>query len=150
VDITTDIIYSSVFVDGFIYHPSFGNVLHPIVFLLDTGATRTTILQGTAKKMKIDFSQLLKRRIETRGIVGSTIPYFVKKAVIGFLSVDQTQRILLPLKELNILEPKKEEDDRFTYSLLGIDMIKRFEFYYNMPNVRLTLKNKYERQGTIL
>jgi len=150
VDITTDIIYSSVLVDGFIYHPSFGNVLHPLVFLLDTGATRTTILQGTAKKMKIDFSQLPKRRSEIRGIVGSANPYFVKKAVIGFLSKDQTQRILLPLKELNILKPEKEEDERFIYSLLGIDMIKRFEFHYNMPNVRLTLKDKYKRQGTIV
>lgn len=149
-DITHDIISSSVLVDGFIYHPSFGNILHKIVFLLDTGSTRTTILQGNAKQMKINFFQLPKRRQKTWGIVGGTTPYFVKHAVIGFLSVDQTKRILLPLNELNILKPEEKEDDRFTYSLLGIDMIKRFDFHYNMPKVRLTLKDRYKRRGTII
>lgn len=149
-DITTDIINSSVLVDGLIYHPSFGRIIHNVVFLLDTGSSKTTILQGDARKLGINFSTLPKRRKEIRGIVGGTTPYFVKRAVIGFLSVDLTQQILLPLKELNILEPETEEEERFTYSLLGIDMIKRFDFHYNMPNVRLTLKDRYERQGTII
>lgn len=149
-DIPTDIIFSHVFVDGTIYHPSFNNEFHNFHFLIDTGSSKTTILQGDARKLGINFSILPKRRKEIRGIVGGTTPYFLKKVVIGFLSVDLTQQILLPLNELNVLKSEEEEEERYTYSLLGIDMIKRFDFHYNMPKVRLTLKDRYIRLGAII
>jgi len=149
-DIPTDIIYYHVFVDGTIYHPSFNNEFYNFHFLIDTGASTTTVLPGDAKKMGINFSELPKRKKETRGIGKPVRPRFVKMAVIGFQSVDHSQQILLPLNELNILEPDDEEVDQFTYSLLGMDMIKRFEFCYNLPKVKFTLKDQYKRQGKII
>ena len=107
-------------------------------FYLDTGCTCTTILDVDAVKLGLDWSCLTKSIHPSMTASGGVNPFELPNVIIGLQTFDdQGKRTLkqFPLRVLHIIPP----DDptaivpvqySFSYSLLGIDVLKRFNHWY--------------------
>lgn len=134
-----------VWVDGFIYHPKIDQNFRSVRFLVDTGADKTTILQGNAILLQIDFSKLTKAKNKTVGVGGSPEVYDIEDAIIGFEDEKTKNPILINLKTLHILKPNKKIKRPLTFTLFGTDLLSLFQFNYDLPLVTLRLKKKYHK-----
>jgi len=143
--VATDVDVTRVWLDGFIYHPIIGQDFRSVRFLVDTGADRTTILQGNALSLQIDFSKLTKAKNKTVGVGGSPDVYEIEDVVIGFEDENTKKPILINLKTLHVLKPNKKIKNPLTFTLFGTDLLSLFQFNYDLPVVTLRLKKKYHK-----
>lgn len=106
-------------------------------FMIDLGSTRTTILEGDAVKMGIDFKKLKKSKEPTQITGGELRPYVIPKSFLLFEN-KKGKYHFEPLDELEVIKPKRGKL-KPDFSILGIDVIRRFNFNWDR-NGKPTLK----------
>ena len=82
--IATKVSGTSVWIKGFIFHTALPEGVDTIRFLVDTGATNTSILQGAAKDLNVNFALLEKHPSGTTGISGLQEAYVMKNVSLLF------------------------------------------------------------------
>lgn len=101
----------------------------PIEFLIDTGASRTTILDNDAIRLEIDYSKLGRFEEGTVGIGGAVDTYILPNVRLVFPTTDGVYEERL--KEIfllkHIIEDKYvEERIKRIPSLLGRDFLNKY------------------------
>lgn len=110
-----------------------------ITFLVDTGASYTTILDKDAKRLNINYRDLEPQAEDdwARGIGGPVETYIMREVQLKFLSEDR-RRVLWErtLPQVHVLTHPKEryEQIREMPSLLGMDFLRDFCVVVDAPN----------------
>ena len=118
-----------------------------IEFLVDTGASRTTLLDKDAIFLDIEYGKLSKSEQDMSGIGGSVETYEINDSVLifGEHSIKTPVYVLKhTLGEMN--EVEKIRILRFP-SILGRDVITRFRLIFDRVKGELLLTNEKERFG---
>jgi len=115
------------YVNAFMNSPKIGNTV-PIVFLVDLGATTTTILEGDCERIGIDCSKLQKSPNSTVVAGGKIQTHILPDVTLLFEAQDGTYHIER-LPKVDVIKPR-EGCVKLPFSLLGIDVIKRFKLTY--------------------
>lgn len=118
---------------------SFRNYYDRITFLIDTGATKTSILDSDARRIGIELSDLERSKKGVAGIGGIAQAFVAKKATLVFTS--DRREIEIELDEIYILKHKRLDDwTKRLPSLLGRDILNKYDFVYdyNQKEVYLT------------
>ena len=105
-------------------------------FLVDAGATATTLLQGAAEELKVDFASL-KRCYGLAGIGGPQEAYVVQNA--SFVFFDREFDPIFLNTDMYVLKPNPKMLSP-SFALLGTDLLQRFRFEYDLPYATLDLK----------
>jgi hypothetical protein len=101
----------------------------PTAFLINLGASTTTLLEGDVDRLHIDVNKLQKSDLPVTVCGGVIYPYRSPPIELKFLTTDrkiQTEE----LGSIDILNPN-ESKDRPTFSLLGLDLLKRYKLIYD-------------------
>lgn len=126
--------------DGYVIIPELEpNPTGTIPFRFDTGADTMCIHPFDASRLRIPIDNLHPTR-EARGI-GGTTPYATFPAAIGFHRTRrpwQKPKLLVFNVELSVALPN--ENNWNLPSLLGRDIIDRFDFRYNRLRERLNCR----------
>ncbi len=118
---------------------SFRGYYDRITFLIDTGATRTSILDSDAKRIGIELSDLEKSKKGVAGIGGIAQAFVANKPTLIFTS--DGKEVEIELDAVYILKHKKFDDwTKILPSLLARDVLNRYHFVYdyNQKEVYLT------------
>ncbi len=111
-----------------------------VEFLVDTGASRTTLLDKDAIYLDLDYNKLSKYRENLSGIGGSINTYVIEDAslIIGSAQMD----IPVMVGKHPIEKMTKEELIRTLRipSLLGRDVINRFRLIFDKEKEELDLR----------
>ena len=138
--IATKVDGTSIWINGTIVNPLLGEYnFSKIWFLVDTGADHTTILQGAAKKRKIDFASLEKHPVDMIGISGRQDAYVMKNTLLAF-SDEQTGGLILRNVGMRVLKPDSGSGDETDFALFGTDLLSGFRFEYDLPKATLETK----------
>jgi len=110
-----------------------------VEFLVDTGASRTTLLDKDATYLGLDYNKLSKYKEDLSGIGGSISTYIIEDAslIIGSTQID----IPVMVGRHPIDKMTKEELIRTLRipSLLGRDLINKFRLIFDKEKEELTL-----------
>lgn len=111
----------------------------PIIFLIDTGATRTTI---SAYDLDHNFNcTKLKKGFIAVGVGGEQQCYLINNVKLYFLTEDDTWILGKKFQSLDVMPimyHKKAKKPLQIPSLLGIDVIgNQYDLYYGEKNVFL-------------
>ena len=137
VKIATEVKGTSVWISGTIVNPLMReHNSSEIPFLVDTGAVHTTLLQGAAKKLGIDFASLEKHPLDALGISGRQGVYVMKDTLLVF-SDEQTGEPILRNVDMKVLKPDPNSGDESAFALLGTDLLSSFRFEYDLPAATL-------------
>lgn len=123
------------YINAFMNSPIIERIV-PIVFLIDLGATITTILEGDCERIGIDCGRLQKSRESTVVAGGRIQTYVLPNVTLFFENEDGTYNIER-LQKVDVIKPK-ESSVKLPFSLLGIDVIRRFKLTYTKD--KFTLK----------
>jgi len=119
-----------------------------VQFYLDTASTCTTLLEKDIIMLGIDWSGLNQSKWGSMTAKGPIYPFELPNVIIGLRTLDDEKKSLkqFPLKVIHLLPP----DDPtsifpvqyvFSYSLLGIDVLKKFKhWYWNLKDRELILE----------
>lgn len=127
---------SAAYIDAIL---SFRNYYDRVTFLIDTGATRTSILYSDARRIGIELSDLERSKRDVVGIGGIAQTFVAKKATLIFTS--DRREMEIELDEIYILKHKRFDDwAKRLPSLLGRDILNKYHFVYdyNQKEVYLT------------
>lgn len=106
-----------------------------IEFVIDTGATKTVILDKDAITLGIDYKKLRRYQRDFVGIGGSIETYVIEDAVLLFKSEKGEVEIKIPIFVLRhpLKKMSKDEEARVLRlpSLLGRDVINRFRLIFD-------------------
>lgn len=122
------------YINAFMSSPKIGKIV-PIVFLVDLGATTTTILEGDCERIGIDCDKLQKSQGSTVVAGGRIQTYVLSDVTLFFESEDGTYNIER-LQKVDVIKPRKDSV-RLPFSLLGIDVIRRFKLTYTKDEFAL-------------
>lgn len=137
--IATEVIDSTVWINCVIVNPMLReHNFRKIGFLVDTGADNTTILQGAAQTLKIDFASLEKHPTGTVGISGRQDVYVMENT--SLVLSGREGRLILRDIDMNVLMPDPGRKNQPAFGLLGTDLLKSFRFEYDMPSATLETK----------
>jgi len=107
VKIATEVKGTSIWINGTIANPLMReHNSSKIPFLVDTGAVHTTLLQGAARNLGIDFASLEKHPVDALGISGRQDVYVMKNTLLMF-SDEQTGGLILRYIDINVLRPDR-------------------------------------------
>lgn len=101
------------------------------MFLVDTGAAHTVILDRDAKRLRVDYNALerLPEDSWACGIGGKVETFLISDVRLKFLSEDHRGVLLehvLPKAQV-LRHPKRQyEEVREAYSLLGMDVLRQY------------------------
>lgn len=101
---------------------------HSHEFLIDTGATKTTLSYPSARKLGIDLNSLEKDIVG--GIGGSCEVYVfgeIGLVFLDYLDDEYTEFHIEPLESINIFNKKTQEAP----NILGMDVLSRFNISLN-------------------
>jgi predicted aspartyl protease len=110
-----------------------------VEFMVDTGASRTTLLDKDAIYLDLDFDKLPKYKENLSGIGGSINTYVIEDAS---LIIGNTQIDIPVMVGKHPLEKMTHEELIKTLripSLLGRDIINRFRLIFDKEKEELTL-----------
>lgn len=110
------------------------HVQSPVIFLIDSGASRTTILDSDAARIGIDYSKLKRFEQGTTGIGGIVDTYILPDVTLTFRTPDSLYEERF--KEIFVLKHGTQDDKtlervRKLPSLLGRDVINKYELVLN-------------------
>ena len=136
--IATEVIDSTVWINCVTVNPLLReHDFRKIGFLVDTGAYNTTMLQGAAQTLKIDFASLEKRPTGTVGTSGRQDVYVMENT--SLLSGGEGRLVLRNIG-MNVMMPDPGRKNQPAFGLLGTDLLKSFRFEYDMPSAILETK----------
>jgi hypothetical protein len=104
----------------------------PIVFLVDLGATITTILEGDCIRLGIDCNSLEKAPRPTVVPGGKTETYILRDVFLVFETIEGEMEFE-KLEKIDVVKPKADSI-LLPFSLLGVDIISRFKLTYSKDN----------------
>ena len=131
--IATKVRGTSIWISGAIVNPLIREYDScQIHFLVDTGAVHTTLLQGAARKLGIDFASLEKRPTDVLGISGRQDVYVMKNTLLVF-SDEQTGEPVMRNVDMKVLKPDSDSGDESAFALFGTDLLSSFRFEYDLP-----------------
>jgi hypothetical protein len=133
-------IKGTVYDDGHAYISAFINSpqikgTKPILFLVDLGATTTTILEADCVRLGIDCAKLQRSPSSSVVAGGKIQTYVLSDVTLFFESQDGTYHIER-LQKVDVIKPQ-ERSIKLPFSLLGIDIIKRFKLTYTSNELTL-------------
>lgn len=106
------------------------NIRRPIEFLIDTGASRTTLSDTDATRLGIQYQKLARLREGTTGIGGVVATSVLPRVKLIFKTVQDTHIEELP--QIFVLRHKKvDENIKRIPSLLGRDILNKFTLLLN-------------------
>jgi len=109
----------------------------PIRFIVDTGALSSIIGYKDARKLGIKYDLLDKPNIKIMGVIGNVYAYKIPSCEIIFEDADNENKgYAITLSEVLVL-PENDSRVRHTPSLLGIDILKKFNIRFNSLSVIL-------------
>jgi len=103
--------------------------ISPIVFLVDLGATITTILEGDCVRLGIDCDHLEKAS-KPAVIPGGRADTYVLRDVIIIFETREGELGFERLDKIDVIPPKADSLI-LPFSLLGIDILSRFKLTYS-------------------
>lgn len=116
-----------------------------VTFLVDTGASRTTLLDNDARRLGIRYDKLSKSRSSLIGVGGTVACFTITDAFLIFMSLKKEVRIRLPLSvakhPLERMAPRLRTHILRLPSLLGRDVINRYKLTFDFPNNTMNLRN---------
>jgi hypothetical protein len=113
-----------------------------VEFLVDTGASRTTLLDKDAIYLGIDYNQLRKSEQDMSGIRGSVDTYVIDDSVLlfGDKSIEIPVFVLRhPLESMD--KEEKIKILRFP-SIVCRDVIQKFKLIFDKERDELSLENR--------
>jgi hypothetical protein len=122
------------YINAFMYSPKIGSTV-PIVFLVDLGATTTTILEGDCERTGIDCSKLQRSPDSTVVAGGKIQTYILPDVTLFFESQDGTHHVER-LPRVDVIKPRKGSI-KLPFSLLGIDVVRTFKLTYSSNELTL-------------
>lgn len=133
-----DTTYKQVLVPAFIHSSQLGNEAFSITLLIDTGATNTTILQGNALRLGIDFSKLRVSPDPVLGVSGKQKVHELDDVTLGFrVNSSPSDLVFTKLEKIHVIKPTRKTVPS-TISVLGMDVLQNLHFDYCNPRVSLT------------
>lgn len=120
------------YIDAFLSHPGLG-IEQAIKFLVDTGASKTHILDNDAARLKIDYSQLTQQEEGTVGIGGVVETYVMPQVTLFFrthngkLHEESLKNIFVLNHHLEEMEKEERERIKLLPSILGRDVLNQFK-----------------------
>lgn len=133
------------FIDGHIISSSQG-IDETIRFLIDTGASHTTILDKDAIRLNINYHHLTPHKYNVSGVGGIVETFIIKDTILYLKSTDSplaksSIKLTLPILVLRhpLHQMKEEEKIRILRlpSLLGRDVINREKLVYNYRDKKI-------------
>lgn len=118
------------YINAFIACPQIERIA-PIVFLVDLGATTTTILEGDCTRLGIDCDSLEKAPGETIVPSGRIETYILRDVTLVFETEGELE--FERLEKVDVINPKIDSV-LLPFSLLGIDVISRYKLTYSRNN----------------
>jgi len=122
------------YVEGRLYVPRLKVDLN-ISFLVDTGADYTVLMPADALVGGLDY-KLLKKPIKVGGCNGTGTMY----QELAWVTFPELGHRRLHLYKINLLIPGFRKDLEDTRSLLGRDILNRWQMSYNWSKKRLNFK----------
>ena len=116
------------YIHAFIVCPQIKRIA-PIVFLVDLGATTTTILEGDCIRLGIDCDRLEKAPGPTVVPGGRTETYLLRDVFLIFETAEGEFEFE-KLDKIDVVQPKADST-LLPFSLLGVDIISRFKLTYS-------------------
>lgn len=112
-------------------------------FLVDSGSSRTMLLDGDAAKLGIDYSALHKLNRKTVGVGGFVDTYLWKDVLVEF-DLEDGGVYKPPLSEIRVLRhnPTSVEEREAILSLpslIGMDLLHRFDIHLSAKNKSVSL-----------
>lgn len=117
------------YIHAFIICPPQIKKIAPIVFLVDLGATTTTILEGDCTRLGIDCGSLEKAPGPTVVPGGKTETYIMRDVFVIF-ETTEGELEFEKLEKIDVVKPKADSI-LLPFSLLGVDIISRFRLTYS-------------------
>ncbi|MCS4538903.1 MAG: retroviral-like aspartic protease family protein [Thaumarchaeota archaeon] len=118
------------------------NILEEEVdFLVDTGAVRTTIMDRDAKRLGIDYKKLRKYKHKMTGIGGSVDTYVIDDSALMFFT-DKKERYKENIEIMVLKHPKLDEKIERLPSILGRDIIGKYNLIYSKPASKVYLTDE--------
>ncbi len=117
-----------------------------INFLIDSGASRTSILDNDAALLGIDHNLLEKYKGGTTGIGGVVDTYIIRDAVLMFKTTTGLHSEKLEVFVIKHTPRDKGEEERIKSipSLLGRDLINRYSLILNRRKGIVTITDENE------
>jgi hypothetical protein len=133
--------HDAAFINVRFVSPSF-QIDETIEFLIDTGATKTVLLDKGALFLQIDYTQVPPYEYNVSGIGGTVRTYVIKDNLLIFKSHSGELKLSLPILLLQHPLDKMDEKEKYRIlrlpSLLGRDVIKQFLIFdYHNEHVYL-------------
>lgn len=114
-----------------------------ISFLVDTGASRTTILDKDALRMGIKYNNLTKSPASLIGIGGTISCFIIPDSTLFFKSSKGDINIKLPITvakhPLETMSTHQQTQILRLPSLLGRDIINRYKLTFDFPQSTIAL-----------
>lgn len=107
----------------------------PIILLVDSGATVTTLLEGDAERFGINFRKLKKSKIPVQVGGGIMYPYMLEDVALIFRTTNEKPHVER-LRAIDVIKPTRT-GTRPEFSLLGVDVLSRFKMTYNKDYIIL-------------
>lgn len=128
------------YIGAYLICPLLGEKAFPILFLVDTGASITTILAGDAKRIGINYKKLKKSKLPTIGIGGFTDTYELPDVTLVFEKEKGEGRERFHaerLEKIDVVKQKEDEKFKLPISVLGTDVLSRFKVTYDKDYIYL-------------
>lgn len=117
-------------------------VTHKIEFLIDTGATRTAILDRDAATVGIPYSRLSRMKAPLLGLGGVVGTYAAKHAEIYF-KADNSSEHKETLQELVVVKHMDVDGNVLRIpSVLGRDILNKYRLIYDNRNDLVTITDE--------
>lgn len=108
---------------------------HLVDFIVDTGASKTTIGDLDAEAMEINYKILKESQEPLRGIGGNCAAYEMEKCTL-FFKLENSAHI----EYLDTVLIAKCRRKQMKQSLLGMDMLQRFSIYFDYNSQKILLQ----------
>lgn len=128
--------FDAPYVTGILISEDFG-IRQPVMFLLDTGASRTTILDNDAARLNVNYKKLRKSQQATVGIGGAVDTYVIPDARLMFMTEKgyfETEPDLIFVLKHAIRDAVTGERIKNIPSILGRDILNKYKLILDRNN----------------
>ena len=136
--------YNAAFISAFFSSVRLG-IEGEVDFLVDTGASKTVILDMDAESLGVNYGKLTRYKYDMIGIGGSVETYSIKEAKLTFSTNEG--KVLTERFEIFVLKhPKLNKKIERLPSLLGRDVLNKYCLMMNKPSGTVYFADEIIRQ----